>query len=99
MEFNAVDDGEDEDDAEIDAEVNEGADGRTDDDDVFGEVNFAQQVAAVDDAHHALAGGFGEKRPKDLGEEESDGEVWNAGAETEKVDEDSIHNRKHEEGS
>ncbi len=69
VEIYAVDEGEDEDNTEVDDEVDQCADGGGDDDDVFREVDFTEEVAAIDDAHHTLPGGFGEERPEDLTEE------------------------------
>lgn len=93
----AVDEGEDDDDAEVDGEVDEGGGGGGNDDDVFREADLAEEVAAVDDGLDALAGTFGEEVPEDGAGQEIDGVVGDVVAETQELSKDEIEDGEHQE--
>ena len=61
----AVDEGEDDDDTEVDGEIDESGGGGGNNDDIFREADLAEKVAAVDDGLDALTGTFGEEIPED----------------------------------
>ena len=98
VKLHAIEDGEDEDDTEVDAEIDEGAGGAGNDDDVFGEIDFAEEISTAQYALHALVGGFGEEGPEDLAEEKGYCEVRDALAETEEAHKHYVHDGKHENG-
>lgn len=62
---NAVDESENNDDAEVNAKVDKGGGGGGNNYNPLWEADFAQKVAARDDCVDSLAGTFGEKVPED----------------------------------
>ena len=97
VEIDAVDDGEKQDDTEVDTERNEGGDGSGDDEDVFGEVDFTEEVATRNDRLDTEAGGFGEESPENGTGEEVDGVVRDVATPAEKINENDVDDgEKHE---
>lgn len=95
----ATEEGEKEDDGDVDEEVDNGGGGGGDDDDVFGEIDFAEEVAASDDGLDALIGAFEKEAPENGAGEEIDGVVRNVAAEMENFDEDGVEDGKHQKGA
>lgn len=60
----AIDEGKNDDNDEVNADVDDGSKGSRYDDDVFRETDFAEEVAAADDGLDALVGAFGEETPE-----------------------------------
>ncbi len=92
----AVKEGEENEDAEVDGEVDEGGGGGGDDDNVFREADLAQEVATEDDGLDALPGTFGEEVPEDSAGQEIDGVVRDVAADAEEFREDDIEDGKHQ---
>lgn len=61
---NSVNEGKNNDYDKVNKEVNDGSKGRRDDNDVFREADFANEVTASDDGLDTLRGAFGKKTPK-----------------------------------
>lgn len=86
----AINEGENYNNDEIDADIDNGGEGGGDSDDVFGEADFANEIAASDDGLDALIGTFGEEAPEDGTEQEIDGVMWDVIAKTKKPGEDDV---------
>lgn len=93
----AVDESENDDDDEIDANVDDGGEGSGNGDDVFGETDFADEIAADDDGVDALIGAFGEETPENGTEKEVDGIVWDVVAEAKELGENDVKNGEKEQ--
>lgn len=86
----AINEGENYNNDEIDADINNGGEGGGDSDDVFGEADFANEIAASDDGLNALIGTFSEEAPEDGAEQKIDRVMRDVVAKTKKPGEDDI---------
>lgn len=60
----AIDEGKNDDNDEVNADVDDGGKGSRYDDDIFGETDFAKEVTTANDGLDALVGAFGEETPE-----------------------------------
>lgn len=95
----AVDEGEDDNDAEVNAEVDKGGGGGGNNYNPFRKADFAKKIAAAYNGINSLAGTLGEKVPEDGAGHEVNGVMRDVAAHLEELSEDDIQNREHQKRS
>ena len=97
--LDAIDESENDDDDEVNQHVDDGGEGGGDNNDVFGEADFAEEVAARNDGLDALGSALSKKRPHGCTAEKVNWIMGDVVADFEEFRKNDIHDSEHHKGA